>query len=69
MVWHNLQGTRKVDYLWRYEPVLYVTLLFSSLKRKDTSAVLGLGMLLGFGKRIWLCCRGRSVRWFCVFGC
>lgn len=69
MVWHNLRGTKKVDYLWRYEHVLCVTLLFSSLKRKDTSAVLGLGVLLWFGKRIWLSCRGTSVRWFCGFGC
>lgn len=48
---------------------LCVTLLFCSLKRKDTSSVLGLGVLLWFRKRIWLCCRGISVRWFCSFGC
>lgn len=50
MVWHNLRGTRKVDYLWRYEHVLYVTLLFSSLKKKESSAVLGLVCCCGLGR-------------------
>lgn len=45
------------------------TLFFSSLKGKDTSAVIDLGVLLWLGKRIGLFRGGTFVRWFCGFGC
>lgn len=48
--------------------MVYVgTLLFSSLKRKETSAVIDLDVLLWFGKRTELFYRGMSetILWVC----